>query len=82
MSEDSAQESSENEMERLAKKLKKDEVKVNIDPVIDITQLAVQKYETIKKNYHFVSFQEANKAKVYKNCKTETHSIPIHDFNE
>jgi hypothetical protein len=41
MSEDSAQESSENEMERLAKKLKKDEVKVNIDPVIDITQLAV-----------------------------------------
>jgi len=41
MSEDSAQESSENEMERLAKKLKKDEVKVNIDPEIDITQLAV-----------------------------------------
>ncbi len=69
-------------MERLAKKIKRDSIQVNIDPQIDINALAIQKYGEMKNSYNFVSFEEADKAKVYTNCKTESHSLPIHDFNE
>ena len=48
--------SSENEMERITKKLKTDSIQVNINPQTDISELAVERYDEIKKNYNFVSF--------------------------
>lgn len=82
MSEEEVESSSENEMQRLAKKLKSDVVQVNIDPQTDITLLAIERYDELKKNYNFVSFEEADKSKTYTTCKTEAFSLPINDFSQ
>lgn len=49
----------------MRKKYKKDTTiaTVNLNPQTDITEMALQKYEEIKKTYNFVSFEEADKSK-------------------
>jgi hypothetical protein len=81
MSSESASES-EDYCERLRKKLKQDETEVNITPSTHITQLALNRYEQIKNQYNFVSFEESDKAKQYLSGKVEAHSLPLHNFNE
>lgn len=81
MSEESASES-EDYCERLRKRLKQDEPQVNITPPTEITELALTRYDQIKSQYNFVSFEESDKAKQYLTGKVEAHSLPIHNFNE
>ena len=69
-------------MDRWSKKLKTDNISVNINPNTDISALAIERYDQIKKNYNYVSFQDADKSKNLLTCKTEKHYIPIHQFNE
>jgi hypothetical protein len=40
----------------LRKKLKREEVTVNINPSTDITDLALARYEQIKQQHHFITF--------------------------
>jgi hypothetical protein len=44
--------------------------------------LALARYEEVKKEYNFVSFEESNKAKEYLSGKVEAYCLPINDFNE
>lgn len=81
MSSESASES-EDYVERIRKRLKQDQTEVNITPPTEITELALTRYEQIKSQYNFVTFEESDKAKQYLSGKVEAHSLPIHNFNE
>lgn len=61
----SSEELSESEdiNDRLKKKLKVDTTVVHIDPIVDITDMALTRYEDIKHQFNFVSFDESTKAK-------------------
>ena len=49
-------------MDRLQKKYKTSTTpQANINKPTDITDLALTKYEELKKNYNFVSFEDADK---------------------
>lgn len=49
-------------MDRLQKKYKTSTtLQANINTPTDITDLALTKYEELKKNYNFVSFEDADK---------------------
>ena len=47
-----------------------------------MTDLALKKYEEIKNNYNFVSFEEANKSKSLLVGTYERCDIPTYDFNQ
>jgi hypothetical protein len=47
-----------------------------------VTDLALKRYEEIKNNYNFVSFEEANKAKSLLIGTYERCDIPTYDFNQ
>ena len=44
-------------LDRLKKKYKKQQASVVIDQPADVTDLALEKYNELKKNYNFVSFE-------------------------
>lgn len=76
------EELSEDLTDRLNKKMKREAVGVQLAKPTDITLLAMARYESLKQQHHFVSFEEADKAKTYLSGKVESHSLPLHDFNE
>jgi|FrelakmetLWP11LW_1041352.scaffolds.fasta_scaffold203636_1 hypothetical protein len=49
---------------------------------VDITDLALKKYEEIKQNYNFVSFDEVNNSKSLLVGSYEKYNIPTYDFNQ
>ena len=74
--------SSESLNTRIKKKVKTELLKVMITPNTDITELALNNYETLKKNYNFVSFDDVKNSKANIVGEYENYNIPIHDFNE
>lgn len=78
----SESEESEGILDRLKKKYKKDQVLVSINQAADVTDLAMSKYAELKKNYNFISFEEADKSKKVTSGHFEAHQMPIFDFNQ
>ena len=81
MSEEDSQ-SSENVLEKIKKKYKKDQPNISIDENIDVRDVAIQKYKEMKNEYKFVSFEEANKKKKVASGEYEQYNMPMFDFNE
>lgn len=69
-------------MDRINKKYKTESLAVNLNQPTDIADLAMRKYEDLKKNYNFVSFEETDKRKKITNGHYEKYQMPIFDFNQ
>jgi len=59
-------------------------VTIEVTPVedVDITSVALEKYAELKRNYNFVSFEEADKRKKHFVGYLEPHAINDFDFNK
>lgn len=57
-------------------------VPVVLNQEADVTDLALQKYQELKKNYNFVSFDDVENKKKVVSGEYEKHSMPIFDFNQ
>lgn len=55
---------------------------VQINHNTDVTDLALAKYQDLKKDYNFVSFEESVKKKTVSTGSFETYQMPVFDFNQ
>lgn len=69
-------------LDRLAKKYKTESLTIDLNHNIDVTDVALQKYQDLKKDYNFISFEEANKKKSVATGSFEQYHMPIFDFNQ
>lgn len=44
--------------------------------------MALQKYQELKQNYNFVSFDDVNNTKKVTSGEYEKHAMPVFDFNQ
>lgn len=78
---DQAQETANN-LEQLKNRYKPKPLEIVPATEVDITSVALEKYNELKKNYNFVSFEQASKKKSIGVGYLEPHAMTDYDFNQ
>lgn len=68
-------------MDRFAEKYKLP-MNASINQDVNVSDVALTKYNEMKKNYTFITFEEGEKKKKITNGEVEKCSLPIFDFNQ
>lgn len=66
----------------LQNKYKTKSIQVKAASDVDITSVALQRYEDLKKDYNFVSFEESDKRKKHFSGYLEPYAMSNYDFNK